>query len=132
IGCVAFRTKILLAFPGAFCATSPALNRSASGAVRSRCERKSRTLARRRRNKTMKRLNAVRGIFWLAIIFVIAFLVRAESGDRRASMPHAKSAPSFRILDQNGQPAVNGVPSATSQIVDVAVGKGGDVFVPDT
>ena len=80
----------------------------------------------------MKRLNAVRGIFWLAIIFVIAFLVRAESGDRRASMPHAKSAPSIRILDQNGQPAVNGVPSATSQIVDVAVGKGGDVFVPDT
>src|SRR5947207_2888343 len=95
-------------------------------------ERKSRTLARRRRNKSMKRLNAVRGIFWLAIIFVIAFLVRAESGDRRASMPHAKSAPSIRILDQNGQPAVNGVPSATSQIVDVAVGKGGDVFVPDT
>jgi plastocyanin/N-acetylneuraminic acid mutarotase len=47
-------------------------------------------------------------------------------------MPHAKSAPSIRILDQNGQPAVNGVPSATSQTVDVTVGKAGDVFVPDT
>jgi len=81
----------------------------------------------------MKRLNAVRGIFWLAIIFVIAFLVRAESGDRRASMPHAKSAPSIRILDQNGQPAVNGVPSATSTIFDVTVGGGnGFQFVPDT
>jgi plastocyanin len=66
------------------------------------------------------------------MMFAIAFLVRAESGDKRASMPHAKRAPSIRILDQNGQPAVNGVPSATSQTVDVAVGKGGDVFVPDT
>ena len=77
----------------------------------------------------MKRSNAVRAIFWLGMIFAIVFLVRAESGDRRTSMPHAKSAPPIRILDQNGQPAVNGVPSATSTIVDVTVGPGGDVFV---
>ena len=89
-------------------------------------------LARRRRNKTMKRLNAVRAIFWLGMIFAIVFLVRAESGDMRASMPDAKSAPSIRIVDQNGQPAVNGVQSPNGTIVDVAVGKGGDVFVPDT
>src|SRR5258708_39589518 len=80
----------------------------------------------------MKRLTAARPIFWLAMMFAIVFLVQAESGDRRASMPNTKSAPPIRIVDQNGQPAVNGVPSATSQIVDVAVGQGGDVFVPDT
>src|SRR6266478_7804519 len=90
-------------------------------------------LARRRRNKTMKRSNAVRGIFWLGMIFAIVFLVRAESGDRRMSMPDTKSAPPIRILDQNGQPAVNGVPSATSTIFDVTVGGGnGFQFVPDT
>jgi plastocyanin len=65
--------------------------------------------------------------------FAIVFFVRAESGDRRASMPHAKSAPPIRIVDQNGRPAVNGVPSATSTIVDVMVGGGnGFQFVPDT
>ncbi len=66
---------------------------------------------------------AVRAIFWLAMTFAIVFFVRAESGDRRASMPHAKSAPPIRIVDQNGRPAVNGVPSATSTIVDVMVGE---------
>jgi plastocyanin len=76
---------------------------------------------------------AVRAIFWLAMTFAIVFFVRAESGDRRASMPHAKSAPPIRIVDQNGRPAVNGVPSATSTIVDVMVGGGnGFQFVPDT
>ena len=83
----------------------------------------------------MKRLNAVRGIFWLAIIFVIAFLVQAESGDRRTSTLQTKSmsAPPIRILDQNGQPAVNGVPSDRSQGFDVTVGGGnGFQFVPDT
>ncbi|MFZ0917888.1 MAG: plastocyanin/azurin family copper-binding protein [Candidatus Udaeobacter sp.] len=80
----------------------------------------------------MKRLNAVRGIFWLGMMFAIVFLVRAESGDMRASMPQAKSAPSIRIVDQNGQPAVSGVQSPNGTIVDVAVGQGGDVFVPDT
>src|SRR5438034_293922 len=81
----------------------------------------------------MKRSNAVRAIFWLGMIFAIVFLVRAESGDRRASMPDTKSAPPIRIFDQNGQPAINGVPSATSTIVDVTTGGGnGFQFVPDT
>jgi len=81
----------------------------------------------------MKRSNAVRAIFWLGMIFAIVFLVRAESGDRRSSMPDTKSAPPIRIFDQNGQPAVNGVPSATSTIFDVTTGGGnGFQFVPDT
>ena len=73
----------------------------------------------------MKRLNAVRAIFWLGMIFAIVFLVRAESGDRRTNMPNRKSAPPIRILDQNGQPAVSGVPSEGGQIFDVMVGPGG-------
>ncbi len=82
----------------------------------------------------MKRSNAVRVTFWLATIFAIAFLVRAESGDRRASVPQARSAAPapIRIVDQNGQPAVSGVPSATSTIVDVMVGPGGTfTFTPN-
>src|SRR5437764_14907228 len=80
----------------------------------------------------MKISNAVRLIFSVAAIFTIGILVRAESGEKRASMPSRQSAPSLRIVDQNGRPAVSGVPSATGSIVDVAVGQGGDVFVPDT
>ena len=34
-------------------------------------------------------------------------------------------------MDQNGRPAVSGVPTG-GQIFDVAVGQGGDVFVPDS
>src|SRR5438093_9111498 len=130
-GSVLFTQKILLAFLGSSCAISLPLNRRASAAVQ--CEWKSGTLARRRKNKTMKRSNAVRAIFWLGMIFAVVFLVRAESGDRRTSTPHTKSAPPIRILDQNGQPAVNGVPSATSTIVDVTTGGGNGIqFVPDT
>src|SRR5204862_2808247 len=78
------------------------------------------------------RLNAaVRLTFWLATMFAVVFLVRAESGDRHTSMPQTKSAPPIRIVDQNGQPAVNGVPSATSTIVDVTVGPD-FAFHPDT
>ncbi len=82
----------------------------------------------------MTRSNAVRPIFWLATTFAIVFLVRAESGDTRTGMSPQKqsAAPAIRIVDQNGQPDVNGVPSATSATVDVGVGQGGDVFVPDT
>jgi plastocyanin len=81
----------------------------------------------------MKRLNAVRPIFWLGIMFAIVFLVRAESGDKRTSMPNTKSAsPRLRIFDQSGQPDVNGVPSPNGAIFDVAVGQDGDVFTPDT
>src|SRR5215472_10264764 len=80
----------------------------------------------------MKISNAARLIFCVAAIFALGILVRADSGQRSASAPNKRSVPSLRIFDQNGQPAVSGVPSATSTIVDVAVGQGGDVFVPDT
>ena len=78
----------------------------------------------------MKISNAARLIFWLAAIFAIGILVRAESGEKRANTANTKSAP-LRIVDQNGRPAVSGVPSATGQIVDVAVGPG-FAFDPDT
>ena len=82
----------------------------------------------------MKKSKAVRAIFWLGIMFAIVFLVRAESGDKRTSViPQKEHATArLRIFDQNGQPAVSGVPSPTGAIFDVAVGQGGDVFVPDT
>jgi plastocyanin/N-acetylneuraminic acid mutarotase len=72
----------------------------------------------------MKRSNAVRAIFWLGMIFAIVFFVRAEPGDRRMGAPQTVTAPSapISIVDQNGQPAVNGIPSPTGTTVDVAVG----------
>ena len=75
----------------------------------------------------MKISNAARLIFWLAAIFAIGILVRAESGEKRTNTPNTKSAP-LRIVDQNGRPAVNGVPSAAGTTVDVAVGHGGMCF----
>ena len=78
----------------------------------------------------MKISNAARLIFWLAAIFAIGILVRAESGEKRANAPNTKSAP-LRIVDQNGRPAVNGVPSPDGQIVDVTVGPD-FAFHPDT
>src|SRR6266571_2823593 len=90
---------------------------------------------RAEKESRMKRSNAVRPVFWLATMFAIVFLVRAESGDKRTSAPHTVTAPSapISIVDQDGQPAVSGVPSATSTIVDVTVGGGnGFQFVPDT
>src|SRR5215471_13603351 len=83
----------------------------------------------------MKRLHAARPIFWTAIILGVVFLVRAESGDRRASTSPQRelAAAPITILDENGQPDVNGVPSATSTTVDVAVGPGGGfTFNPST
>ena len=78
----------------------------------------------------MKISNAARLIFWLAAIFAVAFLVQAESGQNRVVAPNTKSA-RLRIVDQNGRPAVNGVPSPDGQIVDVTVGP--DLaFHPDT
>ena len=74
----------------------------------------------------MKISNAARLIFWVTAIFALGFLVRAESGERRASIPAQKhAAPPIRILDQNGQPAVSGIPSPNGNIVDVTVGPGG-------
>src|SRR4029453_14437381 len=78
----------------------------------------------------MKISNAARLIFWVAVIIATGFLVRAESGEKRASMPNTRSAPPLRIVDQNGRPAVSGVPSATGTTVDVQVGPG-FVFSPD-
>lgn len=82
----------------------------------------------------MKISNAVRLILWVTAIFALGFLVRAESGERRTSIPAQKhAAPPIRILDQNGQPAVSGVPSGTGTIVDVAVGPNfGFNFDPST
>src|SRR6266540_4238624 len=82
----------------------------------------------------MKRLNPVlRLIFCLATMFAIVFLSQAESGNKRLTTTQQKRSDNhaIHIVDQNGRPAVSGVPSG-GQIFDVAVGKGGDVFVPDT
>src|SRR6188474_1861089 len=79
----------------------------------------------------MKISNAARLIFWLAAILAIGILVRAESSEKRANAANAKSAHSIRILDQNGQPAVSGVPSVTGTIFDVDVGPD-FAFHPDT
>ena len=78
----------------------------------------------------MKISNAARLIFWLVAIFAIGILVRAESGEKRTHTPKMKSAPPLRIVDQNGRPAVNGVPSGTGPTVDVSVGPG-KTFSPD-
>src|SRR6266481_784616 len=81
----------------------------------------------------MKISNAARLIFWVTAIFAIGILVRAESGEKRANAPNRKSAPPLRIVDQNGHPAVSGVPSATSTTVDVTVAPGGTLtFDPST
>src|SRR5438876_4786242 len=110
----------------------PSLNRRVSAALQ---WSKFGLLARRETSTRMKISNAARLIFWVAVFVATGFLAQAESGDRRASMSLQKQhfgAP-IRILDQNGQPAVSGMPSATSTIVDVMVGAGnGFQFVPDT
>src|SRR2546430_16953450 len=83
----------------------------------------------------MKRLTAVlRLSFWLAAMFAIVFLSQAGSREKRLGTTQQKKnfAHDIHLVDQNGRPAVNGVPSATSQIFDVAVGQGGDGFVPGT
>src|SRR5919108_356657 len=82
----------------------------------------------------MKISNVPRLIVWLATISAIAVLARADSGNRRTTAPPQKphSGPAIQIFDQNGRPAVSGVPTGGGQTFDVAVGQGGDVFVPDT
>ena len=83
----------------------------------------------------MKRSNAVvRVTFWLVAMFAIVSLSQAQSREQRATMTTHKqpATGTIHIVDQNGRPAVSGVPSGTGQIVDVAVGQGGFVFVPDT
>jgi plastocyanin len=80
----------------------------------------------------MKISNAARLTFCVVATFALGILVRAESGQRSVSAPNKKNAPSLRIVDQNGRPAVSGVASPTGTTFDVAVGKGGDVFDPAT
>src|SRR5436190_19480113 len=82
----------------------------------------------------MKRSNAVIQIaLSLATTFAAVFLSSADSGDKHVNTAPKKQRAThvIRIVDQNGRPAVSGVPSG-GQIFDVAVGQGGDVFVPDT
>src|SRR5438067_12723985 len=79
----------------------------------------------------MKISNVARLIFSLAIISAIAVLVRAESSNRRTTAPQKpRSAQAIRIFDQNGLPAVSGMPSG-GQTFDVAVGQTGFTFDPD-
>jgi plastocyanin len=81
----------------------------------------------------MKRLNAaMRFACLLATTFATVFFSQAESGNRHLNTAPQKQRAThvIRILDQNGRPAVSGVPSGTGQIVDVSVGPG-FVFVPD-
>jgi plastocyanin len=82
----------------------------------------------------MKRLNAaIRFACLLATLFVIGFLPQAESRDKHVNTaPQKQNATHvIRIVDQNGRPAVSGVPSGTGQIVDLSVGPG-FAFDPDT
>jgi plastocyanin len=81
----------------------------------------------------MKRLNAAVGVAsLLAATFTLMFSSQAGSGDKHISIAHQKqtSAHAIHIVDQNGLPAVSGVPSGGGQIFDVSVGPG-FVFVPD-
>src|SRR4029453_6074490 len=78
----------------------------------------------------MKISNAARLIFWVAVIIATGFLVRAESGEKRARMPKRRGAPPPGIVDENGRSTVKGVSTATGTTVDVQVGPG-FVFSPD-
>jgi plastocyanin/N-acetylneuraminic acid mutarotase len=83
----------------------------------------------------MKQLNAgLRLIFSLGTMFAMVFLSQAEPSNkgRATAQPKTPTAPGIHIVDQNGRTAVSGVPSGGGQIIDVAVGQGGDVFVPDS
>jgi plastocyanin/N-acetylneuraminic acid mutarotase len=83
----------------------------------------------------MKSSNAVQRIaFLLVTIFATVFLSQAESGDKHPNTTQQKkpAAHGIQIMDQFGRNAVSAIPSGTGQIFDVAVGKGGDVFVPDS
>jgi plastocyanin len=110
----------------------PALNRRVSAALQ---WSKFGLLARRETSTRMKISNAARLIFGVAVFVATGFLAQAESGDRRASMslPKQHVGAPIRILDQNGQPAVNGVRPAGGTIFDITVAPGGTfTFDPST
>jgi plastocyanin len=112
-------------------------NRGASVAVRCLFQKNEnpQTLARKKRNKIMKRLSAVvRLTFWMTAMFAMVFLSQAQSGQKRVATTQQKksTAHEIHIVDQNGRTAVSGVPSGTGQIFDVAVGADGFSFTPPT
>jgi plastocyanin len=87
-----------------------------------------------KKEQTMKQLNAVlRLTFSVAAMFAIVFLSQAEPGNKRLmATQHKRSANhEIHVVDQNGNPAISGVPSGTGQIVDVQVGPS-FAFDPDT
>ena len=56
-------------------------------------------------------------------MFAIVFLSRADRATNARAYPAEQSAGHvIRILDQNGRPAVNGMPSGTGPVVPVTVG----------
>lgn len=69
---------------------------------------------------------------WVAMMFTVLFLPQANSGYRRPAITTKEQGTpkGVRIVDQNGQPVLNGGTSATSQIFDVMVGQG-FAFVPN-
>src|SRR5882762_3911614 len=93
-------------------------------------------LAHRTGTKDMKRFSTVlRLTLWLVATFAIVFLAQAQRSSKRFAPPHQtmSSGHVIQIFDQNGQPALNGVPSATSTIFEVTVAPGGSfTFGPST
>src|SRR5262249_9719845 len=85
--------------------------------------------------KTMKRFSTVlRVTFWLVATFAIVFLSQAQLGNKHlATTQRTKTSPHvIHVVDQNGQPAISGVPGG-GQTFDVEVGPGGGfTFDPDT
>ena len=83
----------------------------------------------------MKRFSIIlRLTFWLVATFSVVFLSQAQLGNKHlATTQRIKtSAHAIRVVDQNGQPAISGVPSGGGQTFDVAVGPGGGItFDPD-
>jgi len=83
----------------------------------------------------MKRSTAVTPLtFAVSVTFALVLSSQAQSGDRHIITAQQKqaSAHAIHVVDQNGRPAVSGVPSGGGQIFDVAVGLDGFTFTPST
>ena len=52
----------------------------------------------------MKISNAARLIFWVTAIFAVGFLVRAESGEKRANTANRRVPRPFALLIEGGRP----------------------------
>jgi plastocyanin len=83
-------------------------------------------------NPTTK-AHLLQSAFYVLLLLAVCVIPFALGQRQTKALPSVKEAP-IRIFDQNGQPAVNGVPSGVGQIFDVAVGPAaqGFQFVPDT